>query len=1173
MALFGSYAQPGVYTDVQISEGGMPLFGNARVPVLIGEGLEYFEKFNVERHRGSSAVADDQIVSENISDQIKPESVGNHTYKTYYFPVVTGDGSGTVANDVNKIQVTADGVPLTVVSLDGQTGVFMVQELVQEGQNLEVSYFFKKVDTLITEDLSHQIPQYAKMSIASDALVISVTVPGSVGNQVSITFTQATTGNGKADTQAVSVTGDDITVEIRKTDDTVRSLSAIKTLLEGVATASAGYLTCTLAAAHAADSAAAVAKANLTGGLGPNSNTVFQTVHVPIVDGTNGGVVTTSPKDVTALVNGEAVTVSSVDGKLGVITLAAPVAYGSTLSLTYHTNTYQDTSDVLPNVGVSEVLSVGLGPDRADYVEGIDFVLGSDADGNSSINWGASVSTTTGKTTSTVPFNGKVINTKLVDEKIYLRPVAGVCNGKNASFILEFIPVDGSGRGVWTNDPSKVKVYVGANAAAALEAGAVNVASVTAGTRTVVLYNPPQAGQKVFATYHRNTLADNTYTLAVVNGGQAGIPGQGTYKVTDSLNRKLSVAKFVSSTVTDATYKAALEAGTAWQDYSVDSLTGAVYPGDLKASFGGVAETVTLTLNHDGDNTTPGVQAAATIKGVTFTAQEPGTDGDSITIAIDATQGNGQPGGKVTVSGTTITIAAYNTTSSSVLTVSQVVALFATPVAVTVGSNTVHVQASGTGSTQVDTESGTLQGGVDPVSTPVVSSFVVSSSDAVNGSAGTGFFGQTYIDAKTGLKFTLALPTGYTLTPSQQIVLAVDPTAAFVVGSVWNVGIPGIEAKVATTQLMNAGDTAVITTFAKDGDEPSVGEYYYVSYRVPKTADDMALRLFNNPEDAYEIYGQPSPVNRLSLAIQLMAQNGAQTFGAIQVPKQPGLNTASKDSFISAIQSLTIPLPGSSRKADVIVPVTSDMQVIQFLSHQLITQANIRNKGEAIGFVGFAATTDAVTARKYARSIKNARVVAIANAVAGIVMTDANTGLGVEYAVSGEFMAAAMAGLSCNPSNDVATTLTMQNLVGFSRLLKKYDDATMNQMAQDGLTVLTENNGALNIRHYKSTDPSNQITSEPTCTTVSDYVRQMFRADLQQFINRKLVDSLVTDIKAVCNARLRNLVTNEIITSYKNLVVKQDESDPTTVLVTVSFKPMFSLLYISVTFTVTLAKA
>ncbi|MGA2611469.1 MAG: hypothetical protein ABSH01_28820, partial [Terriglobia bacterium] len=133
----------------------------------------------------------------------------------------------------------------------------------------------------------------------------------------------------------------------------------------------------------------------------------------------------------------------------------------------------------------------------------------------------------------------------------------------------------------------------------------------------------------------------------------------------------------------------------------------------------------------------------------------------------------------------------------------------------------------------------------------------------------------------------------------------------------------------------------------------------------------------------------------------------------------------------------------------------------------------------------------------------------------------------------------------------------------------QYDDTTMNLMAADGLVCLTNNNGALFVRHYKSTDPSNPITSEPTCTTVTDYVCQLFRADLKQFIGRKLVDGLTTDISVVCYSRLNSLINNQIISGYKALNVVEDPDDPTTVDVTVTFKPMFSLLYISVTFTVT----
>jgi hypothetical protein len=166
-------------------------------------------------------------------------------------------------------------------------------------------------------------------------------------------------------------------------------------------------------------------------------------------------------------------------------------------------------------------------------------------------------------------------------------------------------------------------------------------------------------------------------------------------------------------------------------------------------------------------------------------------------------------------------------------------------------------------------------------------------------------------------------------------------------------------------------------------------------------------------------------------------------------------------------------------------------------------------------------------------------------------------------------MAAGLAGLEFNPANDVATTLTNQNVVGFSRLLKVYDNPTMDQMAASGLTLLVSNAGSLRVRHYKTTRPENPIYSEPTCTTAVDYTREMFEADMKQFIGRKLVSSLVSDVTVVANSRLSSLVNQEILTGYRNLTVTPDAADPTLVNVSVEIKPMFSLLYIAITFTVT----
>src|SRR5208282_4634688 len=64
------------------------------------------------------------------------------------------------------------------------------------------------------------------------------------------------------------------------------------------------------------------------GGSGPQTNTVFKTHFTPIVDGTNGGVVTTNPANVTVLVNGIAAAVTALNGQQGLVTLQNPVLAG-----------------------------------------------------------------------------------------------------------------------------------------------------------------------------------------------------------------------------------------------------------------------------------------------------------------------------------------------------------------------------------------------------------------------------------------------------------------------------------------------------------------------------------------------------------------------------------------------------------------------------------------------------------------------------------------------------------------------------------------------------------------------------------------------------------------------------------------------------------------------------
>ena len=1179
MALFGSYAPPGVYTSVVISGAGIPLFGNVRIPVVIGEGQEFFEQDNVELHRGSSSVADEQVVNENISDQVKV--ITNHLHATY-FPVVIGDGTGTVTDDPSKVQVVVDGIPATVIQLDGTTGDFYTQELITPGQNVEITYYFKRTDTLISnEDESDQVPSFAAWQAYDtnqNYLPISVQLPGVTGSNVTVIVTDDTLdsppGTGVLDTQAIGGAGTDtITLDIAKVGGGKRTLHDFYNLIQaGIPTNDAGYLTAqppVLAGSPPVLSAMYSATYRLQGGYGPNTNKVFKVQHVPIVDGSNGGVVTTDPTKVKALVNGSKATVSAVDGQHGLVTLANGVVAGSTLTLTYYTNTYQNTYDLLPASSVSSIVEVGLGPNRADFIEDTDYVLGKDSSGNDTINWGASTTTAVGQsTTGYTPFGPVQIKTTLVDERVWLRPtIRGSCNGTNLVFTLPDSPTD---HGTVTDDPTKIMVFVGVNPVEALDnylpGTSERVITLSGSTGDFTLYKAPLLGTHVYASYYRNTLNDHSYTATVVN---PGIPGQGTYTVKDEVSRVLPVAWF------DAPSSSVTQSGEFAQ-------TGIVWPyafPDLYDSPGEVDETVTLTFQDDGlhRDANPGAQAYLTTQGILFFCTTPGVGGDAISVAFNTTGTYG------------VVVAGNGITFNGVTTTTQVLALAGAGISTTFGTVLAQLVTVGSVSTAAALN---LDGGVDPSDPEPYSIRYIVTSSSPKGSSGMGYLDQTYIDQNTGFKLTVVSPQDaldygyqslpdpqYTFEPGDTLVFQVSSEQARYTGTTYSpyslsqpnnlVCIAGLQTEVITTFGANTGDTAIIQTFNKSGNEPAIGEYYFVSFQTDKTPADMAIKLYSKASDAYAAYGQPTTVNRLSLGVQFLTQNGAQQFGCIQVPKQPGMNTGSDANFIAAIQTLTTALPGSTQKANVIVPLSTSTTVHQFLSRQLITQANVRNKGEAIGFVGYSTYTDPNTARANARALKNARMIAIGMPAAAVLLTDSQTGLSLEYAVSGEFMAAAMAGLNTNPANDVATTLTNQDLVGFSRLLVQYDDADMNLMASDGLVCLTNNNGALYIRHYKSTDPSNPITSEPTCTTVTDYVCQQFRIDLQQFIGRKMVDGLTTDIQVVSDARLKSLQNNQIISGYKNLVVVQDPTDPTTVDVTVTFKPMFSLLYISVTFTVT----
>jgi hypothetical protein len=251
-------------------------------------------------------------------------------------------------------------------------------------------------------------------------------------------------------------------------------------------------------------------------------NRIFKVSNVPIVDGSNGGITTTDPSKVIVKVNGTSVGVTAVDGDSGRITLTAVPVLGATVTVTYYSNVYQDTSDILPSDHVNSITKIGYSSTSQDFVDTVDFVLDTTGTFNT-INWGNSYKFAQGS--HTVGATYLSAEGTLYDNLIYRRPTAGTSDGTNLNFTLGFIPTSGTGQGKGTDNPNLITAYVGATPTIATVA---QVKELSASTKVVTLKVAPTAGQHVYVTQYQNQLPDDNWTLSSVLAGVASI---GTYSI------------------------------------------------------------------------------------------------------------------------------------------------------------------------------------------------------------------------------------------------------------------------------------------------------------------------------------------------------------------------------------------------------------------------------------------------------------------------------------------------------------------------------------------------------------------------------------------------------------------------------------------------------------------
>ena len=145
---------PSVLVRTITEAPGTSAAGDIRFPAFIGVAAEEIRVSDYEVVRGSSAIVDNLVLDEDVSSYFDGT---NKNFTVKNFPIVTGDGNGTVATKSTSVIATISGEPVAVASVNGLTGEVTLVTIPDVDDEVRVNYYYKRRDTYIeNEDVSDQ---------------------------------------------------------------------------------------------------------------------------------------------------------------------------------------------------------------------------------------------------------------------------------------------------------------------------------------------------------------------------------------------------------------------------------------------------------------------------------------------------------------------------------------------------------------------------------------------------------------------------------------------------------------------------------------------------------------------------------------------------------------------------------------------------------------------------------------------------------------------------------------------------------------------------------------------------------------------------------------------------------------------------------------------------------
>ena len=382
---------------------------------------------------------------------------------------------------------------------------------------------------------------------------------------------------------------------------------------------------------------------------------------------------------------------------------------------------------------------------------------------------------------------------------------------------------------------------------------------------------------------------------------------------------------------------------------------------------------------------------------------------------------------------------------------------------------------------------------------------------------------------------------------------------------------------------------------------PPVSGVFYTTYTAAKTLADYNPLSFTDYTQVVNTYGPDaewnlvtsgpnagsytfSNLNPLTLASRIAFANGAAVVNLTQMSGL-GIHNGDYQNALNLLQNqavdVIVPLTVGSGSTIGEIPLTEKALIFGSVQTHVDTMSLPQNQAERVAIQSFGQaeignSTTLYTYVNEAQTLQDGRMTLVAPGVCAVEIQDPN-GNFQTINVEGAFLAAAMGALSCNPNYDVATPLTNKTVTSFSSIsatttqhpLSQYLQSEKNILAAAGVCVINQNGAQIAIRHQLTTNQTSPIVGEFSVVTTTDYVSQAVRFTCEQFIGKKLVNSVVVPaVKSTILATMSQLSAVQIINSTGAVTVTVNPNNPTEILATVQYVPVFPLNRIKVTFTV-----